>query len=204
MADQYGLNEQFVVGYIGTHGMAHALEKVIDAAERMTCVPDVKFLFVGGGSGKAKLVEYTEKKRLNNVVFVPPQPKERMPEFWSLCNVALVHLKNTPVFETVIPSKIFEAMGMGIPILLASPRGEASRIIESERTGIWIPSEDPIALEEGVLRLKNDRGFYSTCAACSLAAAPRFSRERQARDVLKVAQEVANGKGGTVGVGELA
>jgi glycosyltransferase involved in cell wall biosynthesis len=127
-----------------------------------------------------------------------------MPEFWSLCNVALVHLKNTPVFETVIPSKIFEAMGMGIPILLASPRGEASRIIESERTGIWIPSEDPIALEEGVLRLKNDRGFYSTCAACSLAAAPRFSRERQARDVLKVAQEVANGKGGTVGVGELA
>ena len=204
LAEQYGLNERFVVGYIGTLGMAHALEKVLDAAERMRHMRDIRFLFVGGGAGKAKLVEETGKRKLNNVVLVDPQPKERMPEFWSLCDVALVHLKNTPVFETVIPSKIFEAMAMGLPVLLAGPKGEASQIIESEGAGIRVPSEDPTALEEGILKLKNDRAFHAGCAARSLASAPRYSRERQARNVLKVAQEVANGNGRTVGVGELA
>lgn len=203
LAERYGLDGCFVVGYIGTHGMAHALEKVLDVAERMRHVADVRFLFVGGGAGKAKLVEETGKRKLKNVVLVDPQPKERMPEFWSLCDVALVHLKNIPVFETVIPSKIFEAMGMGLPVLLAGPRGEASRIVESEGAGIWVPSEDPTILEEGILKLKNDRAFHAECAARSLAAAPRYSRERQARNVLKVAQEVAGGNGATVGVGEL-
>jgi glycosyltransferase involved in cell wall biosynthesis len=204
LAAEYGLNGHFVIGYVGTHGMAHALDKVLDAADRMQHMVDVRFLFVGGGASKAKLMEEAEKRKLHNVIFVPPQPKESMPEYWSLCDVALVHLKNTPVFETVIPSKIFEAMGMGLPVLLACPRGEASRIVESEGAGICVPSEDPAALEEGILKLKNDRSFYAECAARSADAAPRYSRERQARDVLKVAREVANGNGRTVGVGELA
>jgi len=204
LAEQHGLKGCFVVGYIGTHGMAHALVKVLDAAERMRHLPEVRFLFVGGGAEKAKLVDEVERRNLSNVVLVPPQPKERMPEYWSLCDVALVHLKNTPVFETVIPSKIFEAMAMGRPVLLASPKGEASRIVESEEAGIRVPSEDAAVLEEGILKLKNDRTFYAGCAARSLAAAPRYSRERQARNVLKVAQEVADGNGRTVGAGELA
>ena len=204
LAEQHGLKGCFVVGYIGTHGMAHALVKVLDAAERLRHLSDVRFLFVGGGAEKAKLVDEVERRNLSNVVLVPPQPKERMPEYWSLCDVALVHLKNTPVFETVIPSKIFEAMAMGLPVLLASPKGEASRIVESEEAGIWVPSEDPVVLEEGILKLRNDHALYAGCAARSLAAAPRYSRERQARNVLKVAQAAANGNGGAVGVGELA
>jgi putative colanic acid biosynthesis glycosyltransferase WcaI len=204
LAKKYKLDEHFVIGYIGTHGMAHVLEKVLDVAERMERLPDVLFLFVGGGAGKAKLEEDLAKRKLKNVVLVPPQPKERMPEFWSLCSVALVHLKDTPVFASVIPSKIFEAMGMGLPILLASPKGEASRIVEKEEAGLWVPAEDPAALEEGILRLKNDSEFYRHCASRSHAAAPRYSRERQARDVLKVAAEAAKGNGGVVGIGESA
>jgi colanic acid biosynthesis glycosyl transferase WcaI len=204
LAEYYGLDEHFVVGYIGTHGMAHVLEKVLDVAERMERFRDVRFLFVGGGAGKAKLEEEVAKRGLKNVVLVPPQPKERMPEFWSLCSVALVHLKDTPVFESVIPSKIFEAMGMGLPILLASPRGEASRIVEKEEAGLWVPAEDPTALEEGILRLKDDKEYYRLCSTRSHGAAPRYSRERQARDVLKVAMDVADGKGGAVGIGESA
>lgn len=199
LAEQYRLDGCFVVGYIGTHGMAHALEKVLDAAERVQRFPDVRFLFVGGGAGKAKLVEEAKRKGLTNVLFVPPQPKEHMPAYWSLCNVALVHLKNTPVFETVIPSKIFEAMGMGLPVLLASPEGEASRIVESEEAGLRVPAEDPEALVEAILRFRNDRGFHRECAARSRAAAPRYTRERQAREMIRVAERVMNGFGGTVG-----
>ena len=204
LAKTYGLDEHFVVGYIGTHGMAHALDKVLDVAERMERLPDVRFLFVGGGAGKAKLEEELAKRKLKNVVLVSPQPKERMPEFWSLCSVALVHLKDTPVFQSVIPSKLFEAMGMGLPILLASPKGEASSIVEKEEAGLWVPAEDPAALEQGILRLKDDGAFYRLCASRSHDAAPRYSRERQARDVLNIAVDVMKGNGGAVGIGESA
>ena len=69
-----------------------------------------------------------------------------MPAVWSLCAVALVHLKASPVFAGVIPSKIFEAMGMGLPVLLAAPEGEASRIVEGDGAGLSVPPEDPEAL----------------------------------------------------------
>lgn len=203
LAKRYGLEEHFVVGYIGTHGMAHALEKVLDVAERMERLPDLRFLFVGGGAGKAKLEGELAKRKLKNVVLVPPQPKERMPEFWSLCSVALVHLKDTPVFASVIPSKIFEAMGMGLPVLLASPKGEASRIVESGGAGVWVPPEDPEALERGIRKLKDEPIYYGECAARSRTAASRFTRELQARNVLKVAEQVVEGRGSTVGSGEL-
>lgn len=193
LADRAGLNGRFVVGYIGTHGMAHVLERVLDAAERLRHVPDVRFLFVGGGAGKTGLVEEAERRNLPNAVFLPPQPKEAMPRVWSLCDVALVHLKDTPVFSTVIPSKIFEAMGMGLPILIASPRGEAGGIVEREGAGMWIPPEDLAALAEAVLRFRDDRAFRGRCAAASLAAAPRYSRESKAREMLRIIERVANG-----------
>ena len=64
-----------------------------------------------------------------------------MPAVWSLCDVALVHLKDMPAFRDVIPSKMFEAMAMGLPLLLASPDGEARRILEADGAGIWVPAE---------------------------------------------------------------
>ncbi|PWB61101.1 MAG: glycosyltransferase WbuB [Deltaproteobacteria bacterium] len=181
---------RFVVGYVGTHGMAHALEKVLDVAGRMREAAGIRFLFVGGGAEKAKLVEEAERRGLTNVTFLPPQPKERMPEIWSLCDVALVHLKNSPAFASVIPSKIFEAMGMGLPIVIASPKGEAGGIVEGDGAGIWVPPEDPSALEGAVLRLKDDSALYERCAAGSLAAAPRYSRERKAEEMIRVVERI--------------
>jgi len=61
---------------------------------------------------------------LDNVRFVPRQAKENMPEIWSLCDISLIQLKDDPLFESVIPSKIFESMGMGLPIILSLPKGE--------------------------------------------------------------------------------
>jgi len=186
LARAWGLQGKFVVGYIGTHGMAHALENVLDAAERLKSCSDVRFIFVGTGAAKEKLVRDARKRKLSNVVFIPPQPKESIAGFWSLCDIALVHLKNIPIFETVIPSKIFEAMGMGLPILFAGPRGEASEIIEREKAGLWVPAEDPEKLASVVLQLYDKGSERKTLAQNSAEAAPRYSRERQAVDSLAV------------------
>lgn len=190
LAAQTGLlPDDFVIGYIGTLGMAHGLENVFDAAERVRG-SRVKFLLMGPGAERDKLIAEAESRRLSNVLILPAQPRERMPEYWSLCDVALAHLKNSPLFTTVIPSKIFEAMGMGLPILLVAPEGEASKIIESQQVGLWVPAGDPHALAEAALLLAGNADLRSKFAEASRAAAPRHSRERQAREMLNTLRSV--------------
>lgn len=126
LTQQLGLEGCFVVGYIGTHGMAHALDRVLEAAALLRDTPAIRFLFIGAGAVRDALIAQAAQQHLDNVMFIPAQPKTRMPAYWSVCDLALVPLKNTPLFTTVIPSKIFEAMGMGRAIVLAAPEGEAS------------------------------------------------------------------------------
>lgn len=189
---ELGLDGKFIVGYLGTHGMAHALESVLESASLLLDKDDILFLFVGSGAAKNKLIQESKKMILKNVIFYPAQPKEKMPRFWSLLDVALIHLKNDIVFTTVIPSKIFEAMGMGIPILLAGPEGgEAGKIIRKEKAGISIPSEDPRVLARTIMELKNDNVFRQQLAQASHSAASQYTRERQAEKVINVCRRIA-------------
>ncbi len=199
LARQWGLDGRFVIGYVGTHGMAHGLGNVLDAAERLRNRPEIRFLLAGSGAERAELIADARSRELTNVVFMEPQPKEKMPQVWSLCDVALVHLRDSPVFRDVIPSKIFEAMGMGLPILMAAPTGEASAILEADGAGVSVPPEDPDALAEAVKRLHDDSSYCQTLAAHSLAAAPDHSREHQARHMISVLEGVLAGDGGSVG-----
>ncbi|MGD1074311.1 MAG: glycosyltransferase, partial [Bryobacteraceae bacterium] len=144
----------------------------------------ILFLFVGTGAARSHLVAEAERRGLHNVRFVPAQPKETMPTMWAICDVALVHLRNVPLFRTVIPSKIFEAMAMGLPILLTAPDGEASAIVVREGAGICLPAEEPQALAEAVLRLNENRRLLRQLADHSKSAAPRYSRDLQARKML--------------------
>lgn len=185
LAGYYGISkETLVVGYLGTHGMAHALENVLHTATQLNEY-NILFLFVGAGAYRDALIAYAKKNNIKNVKFIPAQPKGKILNFWSLCDIALVHLKNDPVFAEVIPSKIFEAMGMGLPILLAAPEGEASAIVKQDRVGIWVPAEEPPALANAILTLR-DENTRRTYAENSRARAYFYSRERQARDMLTV------------------
>jgi glycosyltransferase involved in cell wall biosynthesis len=184
LAAEWRLTGKFTVGYVGTHGMAHDLGNAVSAAELL---PDVSFLFVGAGAERDRLIE--RARTVPNAIFAPRQPKERMPAVWSLCDVALVHLKDSPAFGEVIPSKMFEAMGMGLPILLVAPDGEARRILEQDEAGLWVPAGRPQALAEAVQRLRDDPGLRDRLARASLNAAPRHTRETQARCFLHTLQK---------------
>ena len=117
---------------------------------------------------------------------MPMQPKDKMPGVWSLCDIALVHLKNDPVFSEVIPSKIFEAMAMGLPILIAIPDGEARGIVTNHTAGIWVPPENPTALAKITQKLFNDRQLCDELSANSMSAAPHYSRRVQAAKMIAV------------------
>ena len=110
---------------------------------------------------------------------------------WSLCDISLIQLKDEPLFASVIPSKIFESMGMGLPIILSLPKGEAAGIILQSGAGVVVPPEQPEKLAETVVRLFENRDELAGLASASLAAAPGHSRERQARRMLEVLEKTA-------------
>jgi glycosyltransferase involved in cell wall biosynthesis len=152
------INGKFVISYVGTIGRAHGLEVVLDAAKRLADeqeYDDVLFLVVGYGADMEALSERAENESIDNVVFTGRKPKSMVPSILAETDVSLVHLKPVELFETVIPSKIFESMAARLPIILGV-RGEAERIVTEADAGIPIPPGDDAALAEAVRQLHDD------------------------------------------------
>ena len=184
LAVQFQLENKFVIGYLGTHGMAHALDKVALAAEKLRHRDDIVFLFAGGGAAREQLAAMVKEKRLNNVLMLERQPKEMMPRLWSLCDLSLIPLKNSPLFATVIPSKLFESMGMGLPVLMSVPKGEATDIVSQTGCGIVIEPENPEQLARSIEQLTSDPTAVAKLKRESFAAAPLYSRDLLAEKML--------------------
>jgi glycosyltransferase involved in cell wall biosynthesis len=179
LAGELGLTGKFVAAYVGTHGMAHALTTVLDAADRLRGRDDIRFLLVGSGAEQTLLRERRDAKGLANVVMLDQQPRHRMPAIWGLANASIVHLRKTPVFRTVIPSKIFEAMAAGVPTLLGV-EGEAADIVTDAKAGLLFEPENAGALAEAVIRLADNPELTRSLGENGRQAA----RERYDRRVL--------------------
>ena len=108
-----------------------------------------------------------------------------MPELWSVCDVALVHLKNDPVFATVIPSKIFEAFGMGKPVMIVQPDGEAAELVRAAGAGEWVAPEDPSELARAIIDWCADSEKLARYASSAGRAAMAHSRDRLAQEMLE-------------------
>jgi glycosyltransferase involved in cell wall biosynthesis len=190
-AKQYDLADKFVVGYVGTHGLAHSLDKIVEAAELLTDLKDVRILFAGGGAAKADVEKLVKDKQLSNVVLIPRQQKELMPQLWSLCDISLISLKNTDLFKTVIPSKIFESMGMGLPMVMTSPIGEATNILERSCSGVIVNPESPNEVAGVIRELYNDRNRLEKIAINSSEAAKEYDRKQLAELMLDKLEQFA-------------
>jgi len=130
-----GLEDRFVVLYIGAHGISHALSRVLDCAAKLSSLADVHFLFVGEGAEKDKLMERSRQMRLANVTFHDAVDRLAVREFYALADVCVVPLRDIPLFDTFVPSKMFEMMAMARPIV-GSVRGEAAEILR--RAGVIV------------------------------------------------------------------
>ncbi len=190
LLDQFDLRGKFVVGYLGTHGMAHALDKVADAATILRDHPGIVFLFAGAGAKRAELEETVRVRKLTNVRLIPSQPKALMPQLWSIHDLALIPLRNQELFTTVIPSKIFEAMAMGIPVLMSVPEGEATGLVRATACGVLVPPEDSQAMADAIVRLATNPDERARFRAAGLAAASQYTRDRQATLMLHVVAAV--------------
>lgn len=150
-----GLQGRFVASYVGTHGLAHGLETVLEAAHLLRDRHNIGFLLVGDGADRRRLLARRDEMGLKNVVMLDLQSRDRMPAVWSATDASLIVLRDKPVFRTVIPSKMFETMAMKKPIILGVA-GESQQMVEEAGAGLCIPPEDSRALAEAVQRLADD------------------------------------------------
>ncbi len=154
------LEGKFVVGYIGTHGMAHGLSFIIKCLEAIQITnPDIFFIFLGDGAEKENLQELSRKLKLQNLIFLDSVEKEEVVKYWNILDVALVNLKNSPTFLTVIPSKIFEAAAMQKPILLGL-EGESKELIENYDAGICFQPENSSSFKSALRKMSENKEHY--------------------------------------------
>ena len=192
LLDTLGLHGKFIAGYIGTHGLAHGLDTILEAADaEQSSRPDscLHFLLLGDGAEKVRLKARASELDLSNVTFVDSVSKAEVVRYWSILDVSIVHLKKTPLFEAVIPSKIFECMGMGIPIA-HGVIGESAGIIETSGAGLAFEPESSKGLLEVLHQLYSDHELFEMMSKRGQASAKAFDRAILADRMLGILQDV--------------
>ena len=197
LEEKLGLQGRFVAGYIGTHGMAHALETLLKTAQQVKQLPDgdrFRFLFLGDGARKEALKQQAKDMALDNVVFLDSVPKDEVVRYWSLLDVSIIHLRKTELFTTVIPSKLFECMGMGIPVL-HGVAGESADIVEREGVGRVFEPENVQQLVQGLKDMRDDTAMRQSMKERGLQASLRYDRKNLGLEMLAVLEALGGSKG---------
>ena len=186
---QLGLEGKFVAGYIGTHGLCHGLETLVEAADRLRGT-GIVFLFLGDGARKQHLRDMAAEKKLDNVVFIDSVPKAEVPRYWSILDVSVIHLQKAELFTTVIPSKLFESMGMGLPVL-HGVEGESAEIVQEEGAGIPFEPENVDQLCAALTRLRSNPAELESFRANCLKGAQNYDRTNLALKMMRMLEETA-------------
>ena len=142
-----------LVLYAGTHGISQGLTSVADAAADLTEEP-IWFAFVGDGADKQRLQDRVAEHALRNVTLLPSLPHEQVPALLAAADICLVPLRDVPLFSSFIPSKMFEYLAAGKPVVGALA-GEAAQILRE--AGAWVvPPADSEALAAAIRTLAAD------------------------------------------------
>lgn len=179
--------EPLRVLYAGTVGLAQGLGTLLDAAEEVERRREaaasnggglrLAVTIAGDGAEAPSLRSRLAAGGRGDVRMLGAVAAERIPALYAESDVAVVILRDLPIFEGALPTKLLEAMAAGRPVVLAA-RGEAARLVETERCGVVVPPEDPRALAEALTTLAADPPRRAAMGAAGRAAAERsFGRE---------------------------
>ena len=182
------LEDKFIFGYIGTHGLAHGLEFIIECIKEIKA-EHVHFLFIGTGAKKDAVVALAEELQLHNVTFLDPVPKSEVAEYISVIDVALIPLTKTDIHASLIPSKIFESASMLKPIMLGV-EGEAKDIIQKYSAGLAFEPENKEAFLEVAEKMISDEQLYKALQKGCFALAKEFDRKHLASKMLTLLHQL--------------
>lgn len=156
---EHHLNNKFVVLYAGNIGLSQGLDHVLTAAQLLAGESDLRFVFVGAGAGLNNLKQQTRQQKLSNVIFIPFQPRGRLPEILATAGVSLVILRKG-IGTDSLPSKTFSILASGRPIVASvDEESEVWKLVKRAEAGLCVPSGNPEELARAILRTKNDKGL---------------------------------------------
>ena len=184
------LTDKFIIGYIGTHGMAHGLEFIVESLKEVKD-ENIHFLFVGTGAKKEATVQKAKELNLDNVTFLDPVPKAEVSRYISIIDVALVPLTKTVIHASLIPSKIFESSAMKKPMLLGV-EGEAREIVEHYNAGVAFEPENKEEFLTALKEISTNREKYTELQKGCSKLAEAFDRKNLANSMFKVLEKVGN------------
>ena len=191
LRSQLGAEKKFIVSYIGTIGIAHGLDTLIDAASKLqTSAPNVLLLLAGEGADRERICSIAKSRGLTNLHFAGPQPRERIPAYIAASDACMVLLKKSEIFETVIPTKMLEFMSCGRPVVVGL-EGQSRKIIENAAAGIWITPESSEDLTKAIMQLEANRALGKQLGANGRNyILQHFSRKQTATEYLALLQEL--------------
>jgi len=155
LRQKFNFGEKFIVAYTGVHGLAQGLDTLLRSAELLTEQKAIRFCFFGDGPDKPQLQSVALQRGIENVTFYPPLPAEQMVELLAAVDVSVVPLKRNDLFKGALPSKLFEALGAGVPVIAALD-GEAKELIAQSESGLLVEPENPEDMSQKILRLLRD------------------------------------------------
>jgi glycosyltransferase involved in cell wall biosynthesis len=161
-------NGNCIALYAGLHGLAQGLDQILKTAEGFTCETPVDFVLIGDGPEKGRLIEQAKKRRLTNLKFLDLCPAKEMPALLASVDLALITLKS--YIPGAVPSKLYEAMASGLPVVLVA-EGEASEIVEKYDAGIVVQPGNIDALTNAIRQLVSDPGMRHKLGANGQKAA---------------------------------
>jgi colanic acid biosynthesis glycosyl transferase WcaI len=157
LRSRLGLLDHFVVAYSGNLGRAHDFETLLRAAELLSEDRDLVFLMIGGGANMRELEAHVRARSLENIRFVPYQPRESLADALAAGDVHLVSL--LPQLEgLIVPSKVYGILAAGRPVVfIGAADGEVARVVAESGTGVTVASGDGPGLRDALRRLRDDR-----------------------------------------------
>jgi len=188
LLNSLGLKDKFIIGYIGTHGMAQGLEFIIDSIQNLED-KNIHFLFVGTGAKKEATVKLVKKLSLDNVTFLDPVKKNEVSRYISIIDVALIPLTKTVIHASLIPSKIFESSAMKKPMLLGV-EGEAQQIIEKYNAGVTFEPENKKEFLEALHKISSDIQLYKELEEGCTELANAFDRKNLANKMFNILEKI--------------
>ncbi|MCV3243669.1 glycosyltransferase family 4 protein [Mesorhizobium sp. ZC-5] len=187
-----GLEGKTIVSYIGTIGMAHGLDILLDVATALgERAPQVVLLIVGSGAEREELRRTVEDRGLKNLVFVDRVSHAEIVDYWRVSDMTLVLLKDDPLFRTVIPSKVFEAMATGTPIV-TNVTGELDSLLAPLGAAVHVQPGNAPALADAIEQLSADNDRRRALSRAGVVASGSFHRANQADLMLEALKKLTD------------
>jgi glycosyltransferase involved in cell wall biosynthesis len=189
---ELGLQDNFVITYVGAHGVANHLDQLIDAAILLKDTP-VVFQLIGSGMVKEKLQQRVADLKLNNLIFRDPVPKSEIFKYILSSDMGASVLQKVDTFKTIYSNKTFDYMSCKVPILLAID-GVSRTLVEDADCGIYVEPENASEIAAGVRSVLGKKELLKQMGENGYRyAKEHFDREQIAGDYLKELNKVAEG-----------